>query len=94
MKQLAFITQGHSEYEDRLWRLLDESGIDPQEFVGLDYFGLLPFFVISGASVRTEGHTHGENVHVTGIRLEIDEELEEAFYVTLPQVLGDAYEEE
>jgi hypothetical protein len=94
MKQLAFITQGHSEYEDRLWELLEGTGIDPHEFVGLDYFGLVPFFVVSGASVRTDAHTHGGDVHVSGIRIEIPEELEEGFYATLPQILADAYADE
>jgi hypothetical protein len=91
MKQLAFITQGHSRYDDRLWQLLGETGIDPHEFVGLDYFGLVPFFVVSGASVRTDAHSHGADVHVSGITIEIPEELEEAFYATLPAILADAY---
>ena len=94
MKQLAFIAQGSSQYDERLRALLDATGIDPEEFVGLDYFGLLPFFVISGASVRTDAHTHGDDVHVAGIHLEIGEELEEGFYATLPLVLEDAYSDE
>jgi hypothetical protein len=91
MKQLAFITQGHSEYDDRLWKLLDESGIDPHEFDGLDYFGLTPFFVIAGATVRADAHTHGPTVHTSGVYVEIPEELEDAFYATLPAILDSAY---
>lgn len=94
MKQLAFIAQGQSDYEPRLRELLDSTGIDPQEFIGLDYFGLLPFFVIAGAQVRTEAHTHGDDVHVAGIFIEIDEALEEPFYATLPPILEDAYADE
>ncbi|MDP9376016.1 MAG: hypothetical protein M3P40_00295 [Actinomycetota bacterium] len=94
MKTLAFITQGQSDYEDRLRELLDSTGIDPHEFEGLDYFGLLPFFVIAGASIRTEAHTHGDHVHATGIYVEVPEELEGGFYATLPLLLEDAYEEE
>ncbi len=94
MKQLAFITQGESEYDPRLRSLLDETGIDPHEFAGLDYFGLLPFFVISGASARPDAHTHGMDVHVSGVYVEVAEELEEAFYATLPQILAHAYAEE
>jgi hypothetical protein len=94
MKQLAFITQGHSDYDERLWELLEGTGIDPHEFVGLDYFGLTPFFVLSGASVRAEAHTHGDDVHVSGVLVEIPEELEEAFYATLPEILADAYADE
>ena len=94
MKTLAFITQGQSDYEDRFRELLDATGIDPHEFEGLDYFGLLPFFVIAGASIRTDAHTHGDHVHTTGIYVEIPEEFEEGFYATLPLLLEDAYEEE
>jgi hypothetical protein len=94
MKQLAYITQGHSEYDDRLRELLDSSGIDPHEFVGLDYFGLVPFFVLAGATVAPEAHAHDADVHVTGIRVTIPEELEEAFLATLPEMLEDAYADE
>ena len=47
MKQLAYITQGHSEYDPRLRELLDATGIDPGEFIGLDYFSLSPFFALA-----------------------------------------------
>ena len=91
MKQLAYITQGHSDYDDRLRALLDESGIDPHEFLGLDYFSLVPFFVLAGASVAPDVHAHGADVHVTGVRVSIPEDLEEPFLATLPQILEDAY---
>jgi hypothetical protein len=93
MKQLAFITQGQSDYDPRLRSLLDETGIDPHEFVGLDYFGLVPFFVLAGATVRPEAHAHGDHLHVTGVVVEIDEATEEAFYGSLPEMLSDAYED-
>ena len=92
MKQLAYIAQGQSDFEPRLRELLDATGIDPEEFIGLEYFSLTPFFVISGASVRAEAHTHGQgDVHVTGVYVEVAEDLEEGFYSTLPQILEDAY---
>jgi hypothetical protein len=91
MKQLAYITQGDSDYADRLWELLSASGVDPHEFEGLDYFGVTPFFVICGATVRPDAHTHGTTVHTSGVYVEIAEELEEAFYATLPQILDSAY---
>jgi len=94
MKTLAVIAQGRSDYDERLWQLLESTGIDREEFVGLDYFGLLPFFVVAGASVRTEAHAHGSDVHVSEVRVELPEELEEPFYATLPLLLEDAYEEE
>jgi hypothetical protein len=94
MKQLAFITQGHSDYDERLRELLDESGIDPHEFIGLDYFSLVPFFVLAGATVAPEAHSHGDSVHVTGVRVTLPEGQEDAFLATLSEILADAYEEE
>lgn len=93
MKQIAYITQGHSEYEDRLRELLDASEIDPEEFLGLAYFSLTPFSVLAGATVTPDAHAHGTEVHVTGVRVTIPEELEEAFLATLPEMLEDAYAE-
>ena len=94
MKQVAYITQGHSEYDERLRALLEESRIDPQEFVGLDWFSLVPFFVLAGAAVAPDVHAHGDDAHVTGVRVTVDEELEQAFLATLPRILADAYVEE
>ena len=65
MKQIGFITQGHAEYDERLRALLDASGIDPEEFLGLEYFSLTPFFVLAGATVGADAHTHGTEVHVS-----------------------------
>jgi hypothetical protein len=94
MKRLAAISQGNSDYDPRLWKLLEDSGVERDEFVGLDYFGLTPFFVIAGASVRSDAHGHGDHVHVSTIFVEVEEEVEEAFYAMLPQILQDAYAEE
>lgn len=94
MKQLAFITQGESEYDERLWTLLQETGIDPHEFVGLDYFGLVPFFVLAGATARPDAHTHGTDMHVTGVHIEVPDGLEEAFLATLREMLAEAYSDE
>ena len=94
MKQIGFITQGHSEYDERLRAVLDASGIDPEEFLGLEYFSLTPFFVLAGATVSPDAHTHGPEVHVSAVRITIPEELEEAFLATLPEMLEDAYTDE
>ena len=94
MKQIAYISQGDSDYDDRLWTLLEASGIDSQEFLGLDYFSLVPFFVLAGATVEPEAHGHGTSVHVTAVRVTIPEELEDAFLATVSEILADAYEEE
>ena len=94
MKQIGYITQGRSDYDDRLRAVLDASGIDPEEFLGLEYFSLTPFFVLAGATVSADAHTHGTEVHVSAVRITIPEELEEAFLATLPELLEDAYAEE
>jgi hypothetical protein len=94
MKQIGFITQGHSEYDEPLRALLDASGIDPEEFLGLEYFSLTPFFVLAGATVSADAHTHGAEVHVSAVRIMIAEDLEEAFLATLPELLEDAYAEQ
>ena len=94
MKQIGYITQGHSDYDERLRAVLDASGIDPEEFLGLEYFSLTPFFVLAGATVSAEAHAHDTEVHVSGVRVTIPEELEEAFLATLPELLADAYTDE
>jgi len=94
MKQLAYITQGQSEYDPALRELLDATGIDPEEFVGLDYFSLTPFFVLAGATVSPDAHTHGDDVHVVGVRVEVPEEFEAGFMAALPEFLADAYASE
>jgi hypothetical protein len=94
MKQLATITQGQSDYDPKLRAILDESGIDPHEFVGLDYLSLTPFFVLAGATVAPEVHAHGDHLHVTAINVTIEEDYEEAFLEVLPQMLEDAYVDE
>jgi hypothetical protein len=94
MTELAHIAQGQSNYDERLRELLDGSGIDPHEFIGLDYFSLVPFFVLAGATVAPDAHTHGESVHVTAVRVTIPDGLEDAFLATLSEILADAYEEE
>lgn len=88
MKQLAFITIGDSEYDDRLWNLLQETGIDAQEFESLDYFSLVPLFLLAGASVRTVAHAHDDHAHFEGWYLEIAEDMEEIFYLQLPNLLA------
>ncbi len=94
MKQLATITPGRSDYDPRLRALLEESRIDPYEFEDLDWFGLLPFFVLAGASVRTDAHAHGDHTHFQAVVVELPEDLEEGFYGSLPLMLEQAYGDE
>ncbi|MCW3016322.1 MAG: hypothetical protein JWO02_3414 [Solirubrobacterales bacterium] len=94
MKKLALIEPDKSAYADRFWTILEETGLEPQEFEALDYFSYLPFFVLAGASVETHLHTHGDHFHFEGVTLSIPEELEEAFYAVLPQILEQLQAEE
>jgi hypothetical protein len=87
MKKLALIEPDHSEYADRFWKILEATGLEVQEFEALDYFSYLPFFVLAGVSVETHLHSHGDHFHFQGVTLTIPEELEEAFYDVLPQIL-------
>ena len=86
-KQLAKIEIGKSEFAPEFWKLLEESGIEPQEFEDLDYFSYLPFFVLAGASVQSHTQAHGDHSHFEGATVSIEPELEEAFYFVLPQLL-------
>jgi hypothetical protein len=92
MKQLAVIAQGNADYVDRLRELLEATDIDPEEFTGLEYFGLTPFFVMAGATVRPQAHTHGDDIHVEAVVVELADDLpEDWFYAQLQAMLYDAY---
>lgn len=94
MKQLAHIAIGSSDYDERLWTLLEESGLERDDFESLDYFSLLPFFVIAGASVRADVRAHDDHSHFEGAIVEVPEELEDAFFTVLPQLLEQLTEED
>jgi hypothetical protein len=87
MKQLAFITFGDSKYDDRLWKALEDSGVPADEFESLDYFSLVPFFVLAGASVETQVESHGDHFHFHGVSITIPEDMEEPFYDGLEGLL-------
>jgi hypothetical protein len=94
MTQLARIAIGDSQYEDRLWTLLEGTGLDRDDFEGLDYFSLLPFFVLAGASVTSHVHVHGDHSHFESVTVELPEELEESFFGVLPDLLAQLVEDE
>lgn len=94
MTQLMTITSDGAEYSDRLRELLEDFGVDPTADEGIDELGLLPAFVLGGASVRTQAHAHGEHMHVTEIHVEIADELEDAFYATLNAILESGPDDE
>ena len=47
--------------------------------------------MLAGATVTPDAHTHGTDVHVTGVVVSIAEELETGFFAALPEFLADAY---
>jgi hypothetical protein len=94
MRQLAHIAIDDSRYEPRLWELLQETGLEHDDFEGLDYFSLLPFFVLAGASVRSNVHVHDDHSHFESVTIEIPDELEPAFYAVLPELLAQLTEDE
>jgi hypothetical protein len=96
MTLILKITDEGSQYSDQLHDLLGEFGLDPAVDDELDDLSLLPAYVLAGASIRTEAHSHGTHMHVIAINVEIAEELEAAFYDALGQVLeaGDEDDED
>lgn len=88
MKQLASITIGSSDYDERLWKLLEDSPLDRDDFEDLDYFSLIPFFVLAGASIATDVESHGDHFHFQQVRVVIDEDMEEPFFAAIPQLLA------
>lgn len=93
MPQLAHIAPGASTFDPRLLALLEASGVQKDDFEELDYFSLLPFFALAGASIETEAHAHGDHAHVTGVAVVVPEELEAHFLVVLPQMLAQLTQE-
>lgn len=91
MKTVAKIAFGESTFDDRLRRVLQESGVEPYEFEELEYFGLLPFFVLAGASLRTKAHGHGDHAHFDEVAVELPQELEESFYGSLEGILEQVF---
>jgi hypothetical protein len=88
MKQLALITPGKSDLDPRLEKVLEESGMEKDDFEDLDWFSLIPFFVLAGASVETESHAHGDHAHFIGAKVVLPEDMTPHFFVALPQMLA------
>lgn len=87
MTQLMTINSDGAVFADRLRELLEDFGVDLAGDDQGEELGLIPAFVLGGASVKTEAHAHGEHMHVTGIAVEIADGLEDAFYSTLNAIL-------
>ncbi|MDO9355040.1 MAG: hypothetical protein Q7T55_15180, partial [Solirubrobacteraceae bacterium] len=79
-----------SEFEPRFLKILQESGVEKDEFEGLEYFTWLPFFVIAGASVKPKIHVHGDHTHFEGAIIEVPDEELELFLNAIPHLLQQA----
>lgn len=97
MADVLSITSDGPEFAQRLRELLEDRGLG----VGsddLDELGLIPALILAGASVTTDAHAHGDSMHVVRIGAHIGDELEDAFYATLDQILvtgeGDEHDHE
>jgi hypothetical protein len=88
MAQLAQIAPADSTFDPRLLALLEQSGAEKDDFEDLDWFSLLPFFALAGASIETEAHAHGDHAHFAAVRVVVPDELVEHFLVALPQMLA------
>lgn len=75
-KVVATIMYGHSDFDDRLWKLLDGRG--DTSLNGFDHAKLFTNFILSGADIIREG---------ISIRVEIDPDYEENFYTSLEKYL-------
>ena len=87
-KELAFILCGHSQYDDKLWGLLNNYYNYMYDIndanIGYDYFNCLDLFLIAGAKVYKVNETNETSEYFT---ICIDEDKEEEFYKELDKLL-------
>lgn len=94
MARIATLDIDDARYEPRFREILDATGLEPQEFEGLDYFSYLPFFVIAGATVTPRLHVHGDHTHFEGAYVDVPDDQVDMFYLALPQLLAQVEPEE
>lgn len=97
MTRIADISIGEATFEAPFLKILEGSGLEREEFEGLDYFTWLPFFVIAGATVAPKIRVHGDHTHFEGATIDVPEEQLFLFYEALPHLLAQvtaAHEEE
>ncbi|WP_320671216.1 hypothetical protein [Patulibacter defluvii] len=88
MARIASILIDDSQYDPRFRAILDATGLEPQEFEGLDYYSYLPFFVIAGATITPQLRFHGDHSHFEGAHVDVPDAEVEMFYDALPHVLA------
>lgn len=88
MTRVATLSIGESQYDDRFWQILEATGLEREEFEGLDYFSYVPFFVIAGATVAPRIRVHGDHTHFEGVTIDVPDGEVEVFYEALPHLLA------
>lgn len=88
MTQMASITLEGASFEDRFLKILEATGLEPEEFEGLPYFSYSPFFVIAGATISPRIREHGDHSHFEGVEVEVPEDQVEIFLDVLPELLA------
>lgn len=94
MTRIADLSIGEAQFDAPFLKILEESGLEREEFEGLDYFTWVPFFVIAGATVAPKIHVHGDHTHFEGATIDVPEDQLELFYDALPHLLAQVYEAE
>ncbi len=92
MTRIADLSIGESNFDARFLKILEDSGVEKDEFEGLDYFTWLPFFVIAGATIAPKIRVHGDHVHFEGATMDVPDEELEFFYMAVPDLLRQAAE--
>ncbi len=78
MKQLALVTPGLSDYDDRLWEYL--SIFKDTNILGYDHAETFPLLLIAGANIRAVDQ--GQQLVI-----EVEENKEEQFYNLLERII-------
>ncbi|MFT4035826.1 MAG: hypothetical protein QM679_09670 [Patulibacter sp.] len=92
MTRIADLSIGSSEFDPPFLNILEESGLEREEFEGLDYFTWLPFFVIAGATVAPKIRVHGDHTHFEGATIDVPDGELALFYEALPHLLAQVHD--
>src|SRR5699024_10729089 len=86
-KELAYVLETFSNYDDRLWKLLKGYDFEYPHIDNFDYAALFPYFVLNCATIATR-YVGSEEQNKLVIKIKIDESKEEEFYRKLHNYLN------
>lgn len=92
MTRIADLSIGSSDFDPPFLTILADSGLEKDEFEGLEYFTWLPFFVIAGATIAPKIRVHGDHTHFEGATIDVPDGEVELFYNALPHLLQQVVE--